>query len=292
MKATTKKYLAPLFAVAVVVAATTAEASDLVWADPGWMGGGGSGDDTFFHSPYTLGPWGVGAAMGAGNDHATGGYGDDALWGEEGDDVLVGSLGDDGLYGGTGHDALYGGGGNDRMYGGEGNDFLVGGTGKDYLDGGEGNDALIGGGGADKLYGYIGADLYLPGDGKDTIYFKENDFDGGDVIVLNSPISKDVFYSHPPSMDAIHGERGQYYGTFADMRKGEVMPDNEGMYSETSVPRTWRKSIESVDIPSIYVPSIGTFTMDKSVLRDQAWGVSINHHTMRDGFTVVFLKKD
>ena len=293
-----------IIAAAVVSAVFgTVSANELTFTGKKWEYQGTGGDDVLFPSPYTLGPWAIDGAMGPGNDYASGGWGDDHLRGEEGDDTLLGGRGDDILEGGPGSDALYGGSGNDRLYGGPGNDLMVGGTGADYLEGGGGSDVLIGGRGRDSLYGRRGADIIIGGPGKDKLFVKEESWGAeGDLYILDSPASEDVFYSHPESMDETYGERGYYYGTLAEMRytHDEIteMAVNDGLTdihnegSATARPNSvMRIPVEEANVPSIGLGALGTFTLDRSALRPFGWQVMYTHHGRLGWFHIAFPKK-
>ena len=134
-----------------------------IWAVPGVVTHGTSGDDVIFG---TAGPDVIYGGAGndticgfAGNDELYGGPGDDELHGMAGWDNLFGQNGNDDMRGGPGNDYLLGGNGNDDLRGQGGHDRLLGWTGDDWLHGNAGNDTLRGGGGtADKCWGYAGTD--------------------------------------------------------------------------------------------------------------------------------------
>ena len=117
-----------------------------------------------------LGPGGVVANMGGGNDtvfnlyQSTGGLPDGALKVDlgAGDDKFTGGDGGETVAGGPGNDELTGAGGNDRFDGGDGNDKLIGDGGSDALAGGAGDDVFDG----DHFNG-VGADLIDGGPGMD-----------------------------------------------------------------------------------------------------------------------------
>ncbi len=85
-------------------------------------------------------------------------------------------LGDDSASGGQGADTLFGEGGNDTLDGGAGADSLHGGDGRDVLKGGASDDTLGGGADGDTLDGGLGGDTMAGGAGDDTYYVDQTDY--------------------------------------------------------------------------------------------------------------------
>lgn len=123
-----------------------------------------------------IGPGGVVADMGSGNDsvfdlhQSTGGLpdkslkvdlgaGDDQFTGGEGGETVLGGPGNDELKGAGGDDVLDGGDGNDQLTGEDGRDALTGGTGDDQLEGDPADranpDLIDGGPGMDRASGWV-----------------------------------------------------------------------------------------------------------------------------------------
>ena len=122
-----------------------------------------------------IGPGGIVANMGGGNDHVTHlglaggtlpdgslrvdlGPGDDEFKGDDGRETVSGGPGNDTLTGGAGDDVFDGGDGNDILTGDGGRDQLVAGAGDDTLDGDRfeqpAADLIDGGPGNDKVEGW------------------------------------------------------------------------------------------------------------------------------------------
>jgi Ca2+-binding RTX toxin-like protein len=115
-------------------------------------GAGCTQNDTFGYAECPIGPGGVVANLGGGNDdlfdlyQSTGGLPDKSLKVDlgSGDDKFTGGDGGETVSGGPGNDELTGAGGDDAIDGGDGNDKLTGGDGRDALTGGNGDDQMEG----------------------------------------------------------------------------------------------------------------------------------------------------
>ena len=315
MKATTKKYLAPLFAAAVVVASMTAEAGELEgpydftdssshWAAP----------HTKYFSPHTKyfsgtpeadvvgeawsvqhwGHWALRADLGPGDDVVHGGPNNDELHGEEGQDILYGGAGNDMLDGGPGNDLLVGGLGEDSLVGGAGSDLLLGGGGNDslYAYGGgmasdePGNDILVGGPGDDDLHGSGDGNTFMfGGPGKDN-YFISQHGGGTDTILLDSPNDPDMILM------------SSQWHTFVQLRDN-IVPSIYGWFLKDAI---HSERVHSADV-SMPVLTIGNYTygLSREAIRKHAWSISTDVDTFPSTMTgmmsdrtvqVIFLKKN
>jgi Ca2+-binding RTX toxin-like protein len=111
-------------------------------------GSGCTQNETFGYAECPIGPGGIVANLGGGNDdlfdlyQSTGGLPDKSLKVDlgAGDDKFTGGDGGETVSGGPGNDELKGAGGDDALDGGDGNDKLIGEAGADALTGGNGDD--------------------------------------------------------------------------------------------------------------------------------------------------------
>jgi Ca2+-binding RTX toxin-like protein len=111
--------------------------------------------------------------------------------------VTQGTSGDDYIWGyNQAKNTIYAGAGNDTIMAGSHGSAIFAQGGDDVIYGGAGNDLIIGGTGNDAMHGNSGADTYSfqLGDGQDTIFLDNWDYDHNDSIIFSGLTSSQATF--------------------------------------------------------------------------------------------------